>query len=641
MKRIANLAKAASAIAGLCAVAVVSTAQTLTTLYSFCSQPGCTDGISPSAGLIQTSDGNLYGTTWGGGANGSKGTVFRITTGGVLTTLYSFCSQDNCADGQWPYAGLVQASDGNLYGTTGAGGVLGSYGTVFKITVRGGLTTLYKFCSQNSCPDGNYPTGALVQASDGNLYGTTPNGGSIGTGTVFKITLGGALTTLYSFCPQRSCTDGGSIPNGGLIQASDGNLYGTTAGNAGGVFKIATSGALTSLYTFCSLDNCADGDYPVAGLVQASDGNFYGTTDMGGPSRAGAVFKITPSGELTALYLFCSQANCTDGQNPQAGLVQAGDGNLYGTTTYGGSGGQGTVFKITTSGALTTLHSFCSQGSCPDGANPVAGLVQASDGNLYGTTAGSAETGFGTIFRLNIGLPSGPSISTGGVVNAASYATTGVAPGSIASAFGSFLLSSAAVATDVPLPATLLGLGLQFRGTLAAPLYFVSGWQVNFQVPWELAGHSQTTLAATLNRQTGSSQTVPLAPYAPGIFSINAQGTSQGAILDTSYQLVDASNPATAGTYILIYSTGLGAVTNQPSTGAVALSDPLSWTVTEPTVTVGGVPTSLQFWGLAPGFVGLYQVNAQVPAGVTPGSAVPVVISMGGVESNAVTIAVE
>jgi len=619
MERIAKLVRAAASSAALCVVvAVVLSAQTLTTIYSFCSHGNCEDGQSPLAGLVQASDGNLYGTTCCGGKS-SKGTVFRITTGGALTSLYSFCSLENCADGQSPLAGLVQASDGNLYGTTNAGGLFASYGTVFRITLNGALTSLYSFCSQNGCPDGNYPGGALVQASDGNLYGTTPEGGLTGVGTVFKIAPSGALATLYSFCPQRSCTDSGSVPNGGLVQASDGNLYGTTSGNTGGVFKITTTGALTSLYTFCSVDNCPDGEYPVAGLVQASDGNFYGTTDLGGPSRAGSVFKITPSGLLTTLHLFCSQANCPDGQNPQAPLVQAGDGNFYGTTTYGGSSGQGTVFRITPGGALTTLYSFCSESNCSDGANPVAGLVQAGDGNLYGTTAGSAETGSGTVFRLNIGLPGGPSISSGGVVNAASYATGGVAPGSIASAFGSFLLSPPATAANVPLPMALSGLSMEFGGRFAAPLYFVSGAQVNLQVPWELAGQSQTMLVADLNSQTGPTQAVQLTAYAPGIFSTNAEGTLQGAILDTSYQLVDASNPATAGTYILIYCTGLGAVTNQPLTGSIALSDPLSWTVAVPTITIGGVKAGLQFWGLAPGFVGLYQNQCASARGGVPG----------------------
>jgi uncharacterized protein (TIGR03437 family) len=235
-----------------------------------------------------------------------------------------------------------------------------------------------------------------------------------------------------------------------------------------------------------------------------------------------------------------------------------------------------------------------------------------------------------------------PSISAGGVVNDGSY-TAPVAPGSIAAAFGSFLLFSPAGATQSPQPTSISGLSLQFGNGILAPLFFVSGGQVNFQVPWELAGQSQTTLAATLNGQTGAAQAVSLAPFAPAIFSINAEGIGQGAILDPSYRLVDSTNPAKAGsTVVQIFCTGLGAVTNQPPTGSPAPLAPLSYTTTKPAVTIGGVvATSVPFYGLAPGYAGLYQVNALVPAASAKGNAVPVTISIGGATSNTVTIAVQ
>jgi uncharacterized protein (TIGR03437 family) len=234
-----------------------------------------------------------------------------------------------------------------------------------------------------------------------------------------------------------------------------------------------------------------------------------------------------------------------------------------------------------------------------------------------------------------------PSIQAGGVVNDGSYAAP-VAPGSIAAAFGNFLLSSPAGAAQSPQPTSISGLSLQFAGGTLAPLFFVSSGQVNFQVPWELAGKSQTTLAATLNGQPGAAQTVSLAPFAPAIFSTNAEGTGQGAILDASYRLADSANPARAGsTVVQIYCTGLGAVTNQPATGAAASGSPLSWTTTVPAVTIGGAPATVQFYGLAPGYAGLYQVNAQVPAASAKGNAVQVTISIGGITSNAVTIAVQ
>ena len=323
-------------------MAIVSSAQTFTTLADF----NVSNGAFPSGSLVQGTDGNFYGTTLSGGANGD-GTVFKITSSGTLTTLYSFCSQTNCSDGTSPFAGLVQGSDGNFYGTTSGGGAK-SYGTVFKMTSTGALTTLYSFCSQSGCSDGSFPEAGLVQGSDGNFYGTTDEGGTNGDGTVFKITSSGTLTTLYSFCSKNGCSDGEN-PSAGLVQGSDGNFYGATEngganGNNGTVFKITPAGTLTTLYSFCSAP-CTDGANP-NGLVQASDGNFYGTTGHGGANDYGTIFKITPTGTLTTLYSFCSQSGCSDGEYPIAGLMQAVNGTFYGTTSSGGSSNDGTVFSL-------------------------------------------------------------------------------------------------------------------------------------------------------------------------------------------------------------------------------------------------------------------------------------------------------
>jgi uncharacterized repeat protein (TIGR03803 family) len=340
---------------------------TLTTLYNFCSKPSCTDGYWPYAGLVQGTDGNFYGTTLLGGAN-AVGTFFKITSKGALTTLYNFCSQPNCTDGDRPFAGVVQASNGNFYGTTAHGGTgAQSSGTVFKVTAKGKLTTLYNFCSQPNCADGQEPLAALVQATDGSFYGTTQYGGtgSDQSGTAFKITSYGAFTTLYSFCSQPNCSDG-AFPNAPLVQGADGNFYGTTEGSggdfygrtqgnglAGTVYRIAPGGTITTLYAFCSQPNCADGEYPVGGLAQATDGNFYGTTSDVGTGRAGTIFEITPGGTLTTLYAFCSQPNCTDGAVPFDGPVQGTDGTFYGLTSGGGivscdpnNPGCGTAFSL-------------------------------------------------------------------------------------------------------------------------------------------------------------------------------------------------------------------------------------------------------------------------------------------------------
>jgi uncharacterized repeat protein (TIGR03803 family) len=373
----------------------------LTSLHSF---GVFTNGVAqPQAALVPGSDGYFYGTTSGGGTNGGYGTVFKLSTDGTLTSLYSFTGR---YDGANPLAPLVQGSDGYFYGTTyGRNDVdisynfLGRFGTVFKISTNGTLTTLYWFTGGN---DGAYPSAALVQGGDGYFYGTT-------SATVFKISTNGALTTLYSF---TGGLDGGA-PNG-LVQGSNDYFYGTTVagGNTsqqgysyGTVFKISPNGTLTTLYWFTGGH---DGGAP-NGLVQASDGFFYGTTADGGttnyPYGSGTVFKISTNGALTTLYSFTGGH---DGGSPN-GLVQGSDGYFYGTTVGGGNTNQqwygyGTVFKISTNGALTTLHVFTDN----DGAGPFGALVQGSDGYFYGTTGYGGVTnssypysGYGTLFKIS------------------------------------------------------------------------------------------------------------------------------------------------------------------------------------------------------------------------------------------------
>jgi uncharacterized repeat protein (TIGR03803 family) len=363
-------------------------AQSFTTLLSF----DGTNGANSTAGLTKATDGNIYGTTTEGGAN-SDGSIFRITANGALTTLYSFCSKSACSDGANPTGGLIQATDGNLYGTT-------ELGTVFKITLDGTLTTL-------GGTGGQYPLSGLIQGKDGNFYGTTSRGGSspkctlrpsykVTCGTVFKITPTGMVTTLASF-DQAS----GFNPSSPLIQATDGNFYGTTPdGGAnypglGTVFKVTPTGTLTVLHSF----DGADGEKSFASLIQGTDGNLYGTTSFGGSNAnyGGTVFKISLSGTLTTLHSF----DGADGSGADAGLIQATDGNFYGTTSGFGSNNLGTVFKITPSGSLTVLHSF----DGTDGQLSYAPLVEGGNGDLYGTTEFGANSicseGCGTIFRLS------------------------------------------------------------------------------------------------------------------------------------------------------------------------------------------------------------------------------------------------
>ena len=267
-----------------------------------------------------------------------------------------------------------------------------------------------------------------MQGPDGNFYGTTVAGGEDGFGIVFQITPTGSLTTLHSFAGG---TDG-SYPFAGLVLAADGNLYGTTTGTGdespGTVFKTTTTGNFTTLYNFCHLTDCTDGQFPYAGLVQATDGNFYGTTEQGGGSaNLGTVFQfIASTRTLNTLHSFSG----SDGENPYAGLVQATDGNFYGTTSAGGnSNNAGTAFEITSTGTLSTLYFFCTLSSCTDGATPEGGLVQASDGNFYGTTLqGGGATNDGTVFSLSASnytltisvSGSGTVTSIDGVVNCSS-----------------------------------------------------------------------------------------------------------------------------------------------------------------------------------------------------------------------------
>ena len=310
--------------------------------------------------------------------------------------------------------------------------------------------------------------------------------------------------------------------------------------------------------------------------------------------------------------------------------------------TSDSSGGNFTANIQTTSGcqwAVQGLPDWITLSSNPVNSGPATVTLAVAPGADGGRAAAVSIAGL-SVRVTQTGTGPSPALNPGGVVNAASYAYP-VAPGSIAAAFGDLLVASASTDASSPLLTSLSGLSLQFGDATEAPLFFASTGQVNFQVPWELAGQTQTTIAAAFNGQIGATQTLNLAPFAPGIFSMSAQGNGQGAILDVSYHLVDSSNPATAGSTVLIFCTGLGAVTNQPPTGSPAGDTPFSETAIIPTVTIGGAPAQVTFSGLAPGYVGLYQVNVQVPAGLAATNAVPVVISGAGVTSNTVTMALQ
>jgi uncharacterized repeat protein (TIGR03803 family) len=422
----------------LCAAtAIAASAQTFNeTNFNFA------NGGNPNAGpMVQAANGNFFGIAAVGGGpsncpNGNNtngcGTVFELTPAGKLTALYSFCSQTACADGEYPEGALVLGSDGNLYGTTISGGAHNG-GTVFKITPTGTLTTIYSFCvSINDlgiCTDGMNPEG-LTQGANGNFYGVTFFGGTattspcynpdaqlLGCGTIFELTAAGKLTTLHNFCTKVNsggfCTDGG-FPQTPLVQAPSGNFYGilslgggagrcNSSSACGSVFSMSAQGVFTTIYNFCTVGDCPDGNNP-SSLTRASNGNFFGTTQAGGSGGGGTFFEITPAGSLTTLYGFCNTLageTCPDGTTPSS-LMQATDGNFYGTTTaggaatcnYGGAYGCGTVFKMTSAGSITTLHDFC-ETNCYDGISPRATLAQGTNGIFYGLAGAGGADEFG------------------------------------------------------------------------------------------------------------------------------------------------------------------------------------------------------------------------------------------------------
>lgn len=392
-----------------------------TVLYAFGGPP---DGSGPSS-MIDV-NGTLYGTTSFGGT-GCKapgcGTVFDVDPAtGAETVLYSFCAENRkkiCRDGDVP-GGMIEVK-GKLYGETELGGAYQA-GTVFSFNPKTGKEKiLYSFCAQQNCTDGSYPDGGLT-AADGILYGTTPFGGAYGKGTVFALDpKTGTVTVLYSFCGgDAPCADG-DLPSGGLIDV-DGTLYGTTGrGGAncqssmgcGTLFALdLKTGAETTLYSFCSQQNCLDGDEPSSGLI-AIEGMLYGATVKGGAFHdSGTVFALDPGTRMeTVVHSFCQvmKSVCKDGAGP-GGLIAA-QGKIYGTTLSGGNNvvvctsGCGTAFEIDpATGAETVLYAFCSQKVCKDGTLP-ARLVDVN-GTLYGTTLQGGHYGrhcyfgCGTVFAL-------------------------------------------------------------------------------------------------------------------------------------------------------------------------------------------------------------------------------------------------
>ncbi|MFL6589221.1 MAG: choice-of-anchor tandem repeat GloVer-containing protein, partial [Chthoniobacterales bacterium] len=371
-----------------------------TTVFDF---PGA--AAKPGVALVKASDGNFYGTTNTEGAYG-VGAIYRVTPQGQIATIYSF---KGGSDGYSPSSSLLVGPDGNLWGTTSFNNDNTTYGTIYKVTLKGVLTTVHTFTG----PDGRYPATELLNGGDGKLYGTVESGFSVGGsyplyGAIYSITPSGTFKLAYSF----KFADAGVAPMAGLIKGKDGFLYGTTSRTSSGfkggsIFKFdpATS-SLTTVYSF---KPNSDGSAP-GKIVQGKDGNFYGTTttDGNGASSGAKAFRVTPSGTFTVLHSFDTAAN---GYPSGVALVQASDGNFYGTCANGGKDGYGVVYRLTPSGTFAIVHAFPAVPvgvltAALEGANPDAPLIDGGDGFLYGTTsngAGDREIVFrgdGTVFKI-------------------------------------------------------------------------------------------------------------------------------------------------------------------------------------------------------------------------------------------------
>jgi uncharacterized protein (TIGR03437 family) len=625
-------------------------AQTFTTIANF------TDANAVPLWLIQGADGNLYGIS--NGNLGTQGSMFKVTLSGAVSTIYT-------APGFEPDS-IVQGTDGNFYGTafgTAFGiddgacqGAQGSCGTIFEITPEGQLTLLHNF----SGADGANPVG-LTLGTDGNFYGVTRFGGANSSqasyGTIFKITPAGMLTTSHSF----QGTDG-SQPGAALLQASDGNLYGTTqyggTGNCSGVFLVENRGCGTIFLispggTFVSLHSfqITDGAYPLDTLVEMPGGTFYGTTDSGGAggcvdnsgqTGCGTIFTTTAQGTVTTLDPFeLSQAE------DLSDLTLGSDGNFYGVSAYGGGSGDcgvqggpfgcGFIFKLMPTGSFTPIYSF----DTPFDVSEVDYLIAAADGNLYGWSTHDGQNLDGTVFKLTIPPPDTPAISaTGGVVNGASF-QLGISPGSWMTINGTNL----SLKTDTwsnaivngALPKSLDGVSVMV-GDEPAYIEYVSGTQINALVPNVAAGSVPVTVTTAI----GTSQAVmaDVAAVSPAFFQWGtyAVATRQNFSLAVKNGTFPGATtvPAKPGAVIILWGTGFGPTSPSAPPGVETPSTTTYNTATAVSVTVGKKPATVYGAALAPGYAGLYQVAIQIPA--LANGDYPVVATINGAQSPSTTM---
>ncbi len=560
--------------------------------------------------------------------------------------------------------GLAVDSSGNLY-------VADAFNNrVRKVTPSGTISTVVGNGTYGFSGDGGPATSAELSTpsavaldSQNNLY--IIDGGN---NRVRKVSSSGTISTFAGNGGFGSSGDGGpatAAELGGPTSVSvdsSGNVYIADYSNLR-IRKVTPSGVISTFFIGQPLSGILpyglavdqSGNVDVATQVDSTVGRISPAGDYSALAGNGIAGYSGDGGPATSAELASPAAIAINLANGYVYVADSGDGAIrlltpnpsgcsYSlSTTYAvvpASGGAVSVSVTTAAGCAwptLTLPSWITSSAPATGPGTLILTVAANTGaartdqvSIAGVLLTVTQQGAGAVFS-----------AVNAAVNAANYSTS-VAPGSLASAFGAFPFANPAGASSVPIPTVLAGLSLQFTGAPLSPLFYANGTQVNLQIPWELTGKTQATLTPTVNGQAGQSFAVNLVTYGPGIFSVNSSGTGQGAILDQNYHLVDSTHPAVPGVTVLqIFCTGLGPVTNQPATGAASPSNPPATTTTIPTVTIGAASAHVEFSGLAPGFVGLYQVNALVPSAAPAGNSVPVSLSIGGATSNTVTIAVQ
>ncbi|MGB8169262.1 MAG: choice-of-anchor tandem repeat GloVer-containing protein [Chthoniobacteraceae bacterium] len=601
-------------------------------------------GTAPLAGLFKAADGNFYGTLSTGGTFGSAGTVYRMSQGGTLTTLANFYNNTNFAlSGNNPQSSLVQGADGNFYGTTNTGGANG-VGSIFKITPDGQVTILVSFNGIN-IPRGSNPISGLTVGSDGNFYGVTQSGGSSSAGTIFMVTPAGVFTTLVNFTGTTGSFLGSS-PRAALTLAADGNFYGTTAtGGAGGfgtIFKVTPAGALTTLVQFTGTTGAYPGSTPLGALVQGTDGSLYGTTSLGGVNNLGTVFKVTTAATFTSLATFSGASGATLGSSPKGALVQMPDGNFYGTTQTGGVNNFGTAFSITPAGALTTLVNFTGSTGTALGATPQGALVAGTDGALYGTTNSGGLNNVGSMFKVTTGglfttlvnLTAAPNIgrlvqgssgslygATLGAGGANGYGTLFVAPiGGAPNTLNTLAPVSGTTALNAR-AGMLLGLDGNYYGTT------VAGGAINSGSVFQLTPAGVYT---TLISFTGTAGTNPgSSPQAALIIGSdnNFYGTTSGGGA-SSLGTVFKTTPAGVQTTLINFTGASGANLGSSPQGPVTLGADTNY---YGTTTAGGSGGSFgTVFKMTPGGALTTLVNFTGTTGTAIGSSPLGVLAQGG-----------